>query len=117
MVVKTATNTFLATKVIFFNELKEICDAGNINFDNIQRLLNHDPRIGRNHRIVPGPDKKLGFGGSCFPKDINALISFARDFDVEPLLLDSVWSKNLMIRENYEWEELAQVTGDYDVDV
>ncbi len=77
-------------------------------------LLSLDSRIGKSHMMVPGPDGKKGFGGSCFPKDINALMALARDYDIEPILTDSAWVKNLMIREEAEWEDLAQVNGNYE---
>lgn len=111
--VKYASNCFLATKVIFFNELKDICDKCDVDYPDVAKLLVLDERIGSTHMQVPGPDGKRGFGGSCFPKDINALISFAKDNDVDPMLLDTVWSKNLLIREEYEWEKLSQVNGEY----
>jgi len=111
---KYMSNCFLATKVAFFNEMKEICDIDDIDYDRVVDLLKKDERIGNSHMTVPGPDGKFGFGGACFPKDINALIAYARRNDLEPMLLDSVWSKNLLIREDYDWEDLAQVTGEYD---
>lgn len=113
---KYMTNCFLATKVIFFNEMKEICQAGSVNYESVLGLLALDKRVGNTHVKVPGPDGKHGFGGSCFPKDLNALIAYARDRNVDPMLLDAVWSKNLLVREEYEWENLAQVNGQYKKD-
>jgi len=110
---KYVSNCFLATKVAVFNEFKEICDAEKIDYDLLLDLLKEDSRIGKTHMEVPGPDGKCGFGGSCFPKDLNALIAFARVRGIEPIVLDSVWSKNLLVREDYDWEKLAQVNGDY----
>ena len=110
---KYAANTFLATKVTFFNEIYEICAASGIRYDGVCSLLERDGRIGKTHTAVPGPDGRFGFGGSCFPKDTNALIAFAKQVEVDPLLLESVWTKNLIVRDEYEWENLAQVTGNY----
>ena len=110
---KYIANCFFSTKVIFFNEMKQICDAAEIDFEDAVKMAILDPRIGKSHYKVPGPDGKHGFGGSCFPKDINALIVFAEENGVDPMLLESVWSKNLLLREEYEWEKLAQVTGEY----
>src|SRR3990167_5347304 len=76
-------------------------------------LMKLDERIGKSHLSVPGPDGKRGFGGSCFVKDLNALSTFAKELDLDPMVLDSVWTKNLLVREEYEWEQLAQVTGEY----
>ena len=115
---KNMTNTFLSTKVTFFNEMKEICNGLEIDFDHVRKELLRDKRIGQTHTAVPGPDGKHGFGGSCFPKDLNAIIAHSRDFGgIDPILLDTVWTKNLMIREEHEWEDLAQVTGEYDQEV
>ena len=110
---KYMTNSFLATKVIFFNEMKEICKAANIKYEDVVGLMKLDERIGKSHLSVPGPDGKRGFGGSCFVKDLNALSTFAKELDLDPMVLDSVWTKNLLVREEYEWEQLAQVTGEY----
>lgn len=52
--------------------------------------------------------------GPCFPKDTNALIAFAKENNVDPLVLESVWAKNLLIRDVHEWESLAQVNGNYE---
>ncbi|NHJ84685.1 MAG: UDP-glucose/GDP-mannose dehydrogenase family protein [Asgard group archaeon] len=111
---KYTANCFLATKVIFFNEIKSICEVAGIDYEKMISLVLLDCRIGVSHCEVPGPDGKHGFGGSCFTKDINALIAFADALGVDTLALQSVWSKNLLVREECEWENLAQVTGDYD---
>ena len=109
---KYMTNSFLATKVIFFNEMKEICNAANIKYDDVVGLMKLDGRIGKTHMVVPN-EGKHGFGGSCFVKDLNALSAFAKEMDLDPMILDSIWTKNLLVREEYEWEQLAQVTGAY----
>lgn len=107
-------NAFLSTKVSFCNEMKEICEASNINYEEVADLVALDKRIGYSHMKVPGHDGKHGFGGSCFPKDISALIKFAKDHEIDPMIVESVWTKNLLIREEYEWEKLAQVNGQYE---
>jgi len=110
---KYVTNCFLAVKVTFFNEMKEIADELNVDYDRVIELLKLDSRIGQSHLNVPGPDGKRGFGGSCFPKDLNALKALAYELGMDPMVLETVWTKNLLVREEYEWEDLAQVTGDY----
>jgi len=104
--VKYTTNTFLATKVSFANEIKIICDGVGIDYDKVIEYATHDDRLGNSHWSVPGPDGKLGFGGSCFPKDINALISVAKKLDLEPNVLIGAWSTNLDVRPEADWEEL-----------
>ena len=65
-----------------------------------------DNRIGHTHLAVPGPDGKFGFGGSCFPKDIQAMINFAKTMDINPKVLEGTWAKNLEVRPEEDWKEL-----------
>ena len=104
--VKYFLNCFLATKVSFANEMKDICDQVAIDYDKVVEYALYDNRIGQTHFSTPGPDGKRGFGGSCFPKDINAMISFAKQNGVEPMVLMASWSKNLQVRPEKDWEKL-----------
>lgn len=110
---KYIANSFLTTKVVFFNEMYQICKAAGIDYDLSIDLACSDERIGKSHTSVPGPDGQFGAGGPCFPKDTNALIAFAKANGVDPLALESMWMKNLMVRNIHEWEDLAQVNGKY----
>jgi len=111
---KYVINTFLATKVSFANEIKMICDAIDIDYDKVIEYAKYDERMGESHWNVPGPDGHLGFGGSCFPKDIKALISFAQWTGVNPKVLDAAWNTNLKVRPEKDWEKLVgrSVVGD-----
>ena len=71
--IKYFKNTFLATKVSFYNEIYQFCLKNKINYDNVIKFVKYDDRIGKTHMKVPGPDGSLGYGGTCFPKDINSL--------------------------------------------
>ena len=104
--VKYYTNVFLAMKVGFASEMKQLCDKLNIDYDKVLEYALYDNRIGKTHLATPGPDGKSGFGGSCFPKDINALIAFFRSFDLDPTILSAVWKKNLEVRPEKDWEQL-----------
>jgi len=104
--IKYTSNCFLATKVGFANEIKQICDNCDIDYDKVVEYILYDKRLGTTHWSVPGPDGKLGFGGSCFPKDINALINFAKEIGIKPTVLGSVWEKNLEVRPEKDWELL-----------
>ena len=104
--VKYFTNTFLATKVSFANEMKMICDGLNIDYDKVVEYSTYDERLGKSHWAVPGPDGKMGFGGSCFPKDINALIKVADELGLCTEVLSSAWYTNLMVRPEQDWKEL-----------
>jgi len=74
---KYLANSFLATKVIFANEFKILCDKVDVDYGRIAELAVLDKRLGHTHWRVPGPDGQYGFGGSCFPKDTSALLSYA----------------------------------------
>jgi UDPglucose 6-dehydrogenase len=111
--VKYMANCFLATKVSFCNEMYQICQAVEINYDKAAELVALDKRIGYSHMKVPC-NGDFGWGLSCFPKDLNSLIFFAKELGVDPLILESVWTKNLLVRKNYDWEKLPQVNGQYE---
>ena len=104
--VKYFTNCFLATKVSFSNEIRQICEKIDVDYDKVVEYGLYDERLGKTHFSSPGPDLKFGFGGSCFPKDINALISFAKTLDIDPAVLESAWKKNLQVRPEKDWEKL-----------
>lgn len=105
--VKYTTNCFLAVKVSLANEFKQICDQlEDVDFDKVVEYATKDRRLGTSHWSVPGPDGTLGFGGSCFPKDINALMAAARELGVEPRVMQAAWDKNLEVRPGKDWEKL-----------
>jgi UDPglucose 6-dehydrogenase len=96
---KYAINTFLATKVIFMNELHSIATASGLDYNRIVKMINMDYRIGRSHMQVPGPDGQFGFGGACFPKDTSALLKYAEQIGVvTPMVLDAAVRKNVLLR-------------------
>ena len=105
-IIKYASNSFLATKVSFANEIYMICDKLNIDYDKVQEYATLDNRLGKSHWSVPGPDGKWGFGGSCFPKDIQAMINFAKRSGISPNVLKGAWETNLEVRPERDWEEL-----------
>jgi nucleotide sugar dehydrogenase len=104
--VKYFTNTFLATKVSFANEMKMLCDELNIDYDKVVEYSTYDERLGKSHWAVPGPDGKLGFGGSCFPKDLNALIDLCYEKSIKSNTLFGAWETNLEVRPEQDWKEL-----------
>ena len=103
--VKYTANTLLATKVAFLNEIWQICKKTGINYNHVANHLSMDERLGNTHWQVPGPDGKMGFGGTCFPKDLNALIQFGEQNGQATPLLRSVWEKNLELRPERDWEQ------------
>jgi len=104
--VKYFTNTFLATKVSFANEMKIVCDELGIDYDKVVEYATYDERLGKSHWAVPGPDGHYGFGGSCFPKDINALINLCAKMDIPARTLLGAWITNLNVRPEQDWKEL-----------
>lgn len=95
---KYTINSFLATKVLFFNELYELASKTGIDFNNVVELVKLDERLGISHMQVPGPDGKFGFGGACFPKDTSALLKFAEENGINLNVLDSAVKKNIILR-------------------
>ena len=104
--VKYFTNTFLATKVSFANEMKMLCDELKIDYDKVVEYSTYDERLGKSHWAVPGPDGHLGFGGSCFPKDLNAILDVCRELGVPAKTLYGAWETNLKVRPEQDWKEL-----------
>ena len=104
--IKYMNNCFFATKVSFLNEMYQIAEKSQVNWKQAIDGFVADGRIGHSHFNVPGPDGKFGFGGSCFPKDVQALKNFAEDIGVNPSVLAAVWRKNLEVRPEQDWKEL-----------
>lgn len=105
--VKYFTNVFFATKISLMNEFAQVSEALGVEPDTTIELVLLDQRIGRSHWQVPGHDGKYGFGGSCFPKDINGYMTFARELGVAPMLALAAWHKNLEVRPEKDWEKLV----------
>ena len=95
---KYGINSFLATKVIFMNELAKLVNESGADWNVVSRLMKLDNRIGNSHMQVPGSDGKFGFGGMCFPKDTNALIKYASKLGVQLNVLKSAIKKNTLFR-------------------
>jgi UDPglucose 6-dehydrogenase len=96
---KYIINTFLATKVIFMNEMAQLAEASGLRWDTIRNLIALDERrVGNSHTQVPGPDGQYGFGGACFPKDTAALLRYADQLDIPLNVLDAAVKKNTLLR-------------------
>ncbi len=86
---KYVANALLATKISFINEVANLCERMAADIDDVRRGIGHDSRIGFSF-LFPG----VGYGGSCFPKDVRALAVMARGHGVEPRILDAVHDVN-----------------------
>ena len=106
MCIRDRTNSFLATKVSFANEIYQICDKLKIDYDKVVEYATLDDRLGKSHWNVPGPDGDFGFGGHCLPKDLSALIFLAMNLDTETNVLNAVEETNDVVRKNRDWEQM-----------
>jgi len=104
--IKYMTNCFLATKVSFANEMSQICEKMDVDYDKVVEYATKDKRLGTSHWSVPGPDGKKGFGLTCFPKDLNALMNHAEHLGVECSTMKGAWKTNLKVRPQKDWEQL-----------
>ncbi len=103
--IKYASNAFLATKISFINELADICEAFSADVKEVAAGMGYDARIGR-HFLDAG----LGWGGSCFPKDVQALAYMAKEKGLNPEILDKVMQVNYARRSNAV-SELGRMLG------
>lgn len=125
--VKYVTNVHLAVKVLLANEFYQVCQAldetgEEVDYDKVIEYATQDERLGKSHWKVPGPmalddgsdAPAFGIGGSCFVKDLNALIHLAKTIGVKPTVMEAAWQKNLEIRPQRDWEKLKgrAITGD-----
>ena len=104
--IKYMCNCFFATKVSFMNEMYQIAEKCNVEWDKALDGFVRDGRVGHSHMNIPGPDGKLGFGGSCFPKDVQAIINFGETLGVSMNTVKGVWQTNLEVRPERDWENL-----------
>ena len=109
--VKYMCNCFFATKISYMNEMRQISDKLGLDWNNIIQGFLSDGRIGNSHIDVPGHDGYRGFGGKCFPKDINAFINFFKETNINPMVLSAAWNKNVEVREENDWEKIEGATS------
>ena len=105
--IKYMCNCFFATKVAFMNEMYQMAQQHTLDWNTVMSGFLSDGRIGNSHTDVPGHDGNLGFGGKCFPKDINAFIKYFEENNVQPTLLKAAWAKNLEVRNNHDWLKIV----------
>jgi len=103
---KYMCNNFLTVKVSFVNEYFDLANSLDCDWNKIIEGFVSDPRIGNSHTQIPGPDGKRGFGGTCFPKDINAIITFSEKQNIEMNILNAAWKTNLRVRPEQDWNNL-----------
>ena len=104
--IKYFTNSFLATKVSFANEIHELCNALDLDYDKVVEYATLDNRLGNSHWSVPGPDGDFGYGGHCFPKDLSAIIKMGENLGTTINVLKATKETNDKIRKNKDWESM-----------
>lgn len=102
---KYAANAMLATKISFINEVANLCDQLGVDVDAVRRGIGSDPRIG-NSFIYPG----AGYGGSCFPKDVQALMHMAAAAGIEPWVFEATHRRNER-QKNYLFDKVVAQFG------
>lgn len=102
--VKYIKNCFLAVKVGYFNEIKRVCDEINIDFERVRDVSCDDDRLNHVASRVPGPDGKIGYGGTCLPKDTNALLYMMKQLGIDSKVLRGAVERNESIdRPGKDW--------------
>jgi UDPglucose 6-dehydrogenase len=109
---KYASNVTLASQIIIANELYNVCKNLDIDYEEIRKILGLDDRISTKHMKVPGHDGDFGFGGKCFPKDLNALIQISKEKGYNPEFFESVWEANKRFRNWKDWKEIPGATSE-----
>jgi nucleotide sugar dehydrogenase len=104
--IKYMNNTYFATKISLMNEYFRLSEKLGVDWETAKYGFVSDGRIADSHLHIPGPDGKLGFGGTCFPKDINALINLGKELNTPMNVLEAAWKTNLEIRPEQDWLEL-----------
>ena len=96
-------NNFFATKVSLMNEFYRLSKKIGVNWETALHGFVSDHRIGDSHLDVPGHDGKLGFGGACFPKDLNSLIVQMESHNLNADMFKEIWKYNQEIRTVIDW--------------
>jgi len=104
--VKLFTNGLLFTKVMFCNEIYQMCRAMGIPYEEVRAVGCLDPRVGASHTQVPGPDGHLGAGGHCFPKDMNSLAFEATRLETGERMFSAVLDRNDELRQEKDWQDM-----------
>ena len=91
---KYTINTFLAVKVWYFNEIYEICEKLNIDYQNFKTLFPLEPRLGVYGQIVPGDDNRFGYSKKCLPKEILAMTKIQKNLDIPNEVLCEIINRN-----------------------
>ena len=109
--IKYMNNCFFAAKISIMNEFYQASVALDVDWDKALDGFLSDGRVGNSHLDVPGHDGQYGFGGKCFPKDINAFINLFVEVGISPTMLKAAWEKNMEVRDEHDWESIIGATS------
>jgi UDPglucose 6-dehydrogenase len=100
---KYMSNCFLAAKVSWMNEFRELCESMSVDYEQVRAFALSQGLIGENHTQAPGPDGKRGWGSACFPKDMLALHTKAKRLGLDMRMLEATLKTNEKYRkfDNY----------------
>ena len=117
--VKYGMNSFLMSKVLWFNQFYDIIEKYGASYAKVIRAIGTDPRISPSHTMVPGHDGRKGSAGACFAKDCPAFIMFARELGENFTILEEVVRRNQEIRNSYgeplQREKEQNIRFDYEI--
>lgn len=109
--VKYMCNCFFAVKIAFLNEFYDMAKFADVPYNELRDMFLSDYRIGNSHTDVPGHDGDRGFGGACFPKDINAMITWADEHAYFVDMLEAAELVNNRVRKDKNWENIKGATS------
>ena len=104
--IKYMSNCFFTTKISYMNEMYQLANKCEADWEVVLDGFFRDGRVGHSHMNVPGHDGKFGFGGSCFPKDIQAILHFGESLGLNLNTIKGAWKTNLEVRPERDWEDL-----------
>lgn len=111
MMVKYMCNTWFSVKVSLINEFYDLVDKTGMDWNNVINAFATDDRVGPTHLQCPGPDGDRGFGGKCFPKDLNAMLYIMNELGIQNDVLKAAWTDNKYFRKNKDWLKIKWATS------
>ncbi len=113
-VVKYMSNSFFAIKIAFLNEMYDIAKAIDVPYEDLRDMWLADGRIGNSHTDIPGHDGERGYGGKCFPKDVQAFIKWAEDYELDLDMCRAADQVNNRVRKVKDWLDIKGATSEND---
>ncbi len=113
-IVKYMSNAFFAVKIAFLNEIYDIAENIGVSYEDLRDMWLADCRIGNSHTDIPGHDGQRGYGGKCFPKDVQAFIKWAEDYEMELDMCRAAEKVNSRVRKIKDWLNIKGATSEND---